>query len=65
MIHRIVCTGLLIAVAAAALVGLLLAFPNPVPSPITFGVSFSAPYAGSLGLDWREAAGAPLPYFCA
>jgi hypothetical protein len=55
MIHRAVCAVLLIIAAGAAFVGLLLAFPHPLPAPVVFGVSFSAPYAESIGLDWREA----------
>jgi hypothetical protein len=55
MMRHIVFGLFLTVVGIAAIAGLGLAMPNPVPAPPAFGASFSAPQARGLGLDWQEA----------
>jgi hypothetical protein len=45
----------LVLFALIAITVMLLAFPNPAPSPIQYGVTFSAPHAAGIGLDWKAA----------
>lgn len=44
----------LVIVAVIAVVVMLLAFPNPNPPAIAYGVTFSAPHATGIGLDWKQ-----------
>jgi len=46
--------GLLIVIGLFLITVILLARPGIKPSPITYGVSFSAPHATGIGLDWRN-----------
>lgn len=48
--------GVIVVLGAFILgLGLLVALPSPVAAPTVFGVSFSAPHATGIGLNWREA----------
>lgn len=51
--------GLLVLFLLALAFGYYLAY-KPVPETITYGMSFSTPYARELGLNWREAYDAQL-----
>lgn len=52
---RLILGGLVLVVGLVLCFLLVLALPRPWPEAQTYGVSFSAPHAEGLGLNWQEA----------